>query len=86
MDHPAVVVEQVGRDQHLAPAVVMLLQDAVEAADGVVGQVRHGPAHVEDDYQFSKIFFHFLFRSQTGLFAVAGIPYHGKKEKRSSVI
>ena len=60
MDHFAFVVEDIGGDKDFAFSIVMLSDYAVEAADGVVGQVGHGPAHVKDKYQFGEVFLHIL--------------------------
>ena len=61
VDHPAFVVEEIRRYKHFSSVVVVLLQHAVEPADRVVGQMFHGTAHIEHEYQFGKIFFHFLY-------------------------
>ena len=60
MDHLTLIVEDIGGNQNLALAIIVLLQDAVEAADGVVSQMSHGSAHIENKYQFCEIFFHFF--------------------------
>ena len=63
VDHLALVVEDIGSNEDFALTVVVLLQNAVETPDGVVGQMSHGSAHIEDEYQFCEIFFHFSIRN-----------------------
>ena len=55
--HPTATIDCIDDE-----AVRYFLQNAVEAADGIVGKMLHGSAHIEDKYQFGEVFFH-LYRS-----------------------
>ena len=58
MDHFALIVKDISCDENFALTVVMLLQNTVEASDGVACKMIHGSAHVQDKNQFRKTFFH----------------------------
>ena len=55
MDRLLLIVEQHRRDERLAIHLLLLVDQAVEAAYRVALQARHGAASVQDEYQFRKI-------------------------------
>ena len=58
VDDLALIAEQHRRDQRFALFLLLLLDHAVESADGVGDQARHGAAPVQNKNHFCKSLFH----------------------------
>ena len=58
VEHLGLVIEEDGRNEHLARLLLLLFDHGVEAADGVPLQSLHGAAAVQDEHQFRQILLH----------------------------
>ena len=58
VEHLGLVIEEDGRNEHLAQLLLLFFDHGVEAADGVALQPLHGAAAVQNEHQFRQILFH----------------------------